>query len=161
MGYFYFDERDNTGEKSSYRGLLLSLLGQIALNNDGVHPLLHNLYKNCHSGNSLPETEDLKYILQCAATILRIFIIVDALDECSEGYLVMHFLQEMPRTCKILVTSRYNAQDANLWLNLWLDTKAVASDIDIYLKDKLNSRKWSEKLHGEVYNALVEGAQGQ
>ena len=123
--------------------------------------MLQALYKKCRSGDSLPETEDVKDLLKKAAANLRIFIVVDALDECSEGYPVVHFLQEMPRTCKILVTSRYLVQDPSFWFNLQLDMGPVDNDIKIYLEDKLTNRKWPEKLYREVYNVLVEGAQGQ
>ena len=147
--------------KSSYRGLLLSLLRQTAINNDGVHPLLQALYKKCKSGDSLPETKDLEDVFKKAAADWGIYIVIDAMDECSESHPVVQFLQEIPETCKIIVTSRYMAQDLNLWTNIKLNTRAITGDIEIYLKDKLNIRKWSEKLYGEVYSALVKGAQGQ
>ncbi|KAE9393361.1 hypothetical protein BT96DRAFT_224851 [Gymnopus androsaceus JB14] len=49
--FHYFDSRDNSGFKSSYRGFLLSILEQIAFNQQHIHAALKTLYENCKRGD--------------------------------------------------------------------------------------------------------------
>ncbi|KAF9048138.1 hypothetical protein BDP27DRAFT_694082 [Rhodocollybia butyracea] len=45
--YYYFDNRDNSQTKTNARGLLQSLLLQMATRDETVHPALHELYRSC------------------------------------------------------------------------------------------------------------------
>ncbi|KAE9403698.1 hypothetical protein BT96DRAFT_482382 [Gymnopus androsaceus JB14] len=84
--FHYFDFRDNAGDKSGYRGLLLNMLQQMGENEQGIHPALQELYSQCKRGHQIGQPR----ILQLENTLNRIiqgsisgYIVIDALDECS------------------------------------------------------------------------------
>ena len=84
MGYFYFDFRD--ADKQHWRDLLLSLLTQLSTYSDpcfNTLSLLHSDYKN---GTQQPSDDSLKQCLKNVLTLpdqRPIYVIIDALDECS------------------------------------------------------------------------------
>jgi hypothetical protein len=119
MGYYYFDFRDTT--KQDIRGLLASLLAQLCAESDFCHDILSELYSKNSAGSRQPDirslTECLKKMLQLPRQP-RIYIIVDALDECpsSSGFpktareKVLDLLEELLElnisNLRICVTSR-------------------------------------------------------
>ncbi|KAI0315317.1 hypothetical protein OF83DRAFT_1200501 [Amylostereum chailletii] len=79
--YFYFDFRDP--EKHRARGLLASLLDQLAYFSPGCASLLRDLYERCHDGREQPSTSALTECLEnMLSTCGEVFVIWDALDEC-------------------------------------------------------------------------------
>ena len=86
MGYYYFDFRDTT--KQDIRGLLASLLSQLCAKSDSCHDILSELYLKNNSGSQQPNNRSLT---KCLKKMLRlslqpmIFIIVDAVDECTNS----------------------------------------------------------------------------
>lgn len=95
--YHYFDIRDNTGLKSTYRGFLLSLLQQVGSNTHGIHLQLSNLYDKCKMGLSVSQATN----LELGDTLKGIFndigfgyVILDAMDECKEKQEVYQWLNE-------------------------------------------------------------------
>ncbi|KAF9062563.1 hypothetical protein BDP27DRAFT_278804 [Rhodocollybia butyracea] len=84
--YYYFDNRDNLKTKTNARGLLQSLLLQMATRTEGVHPALHALYTRYKQGSMEPTTKELSAIIATVANDLNsAFLVLDAMDECSEA----------------------------------------------------------------------------
>ncbi|KIK52293.1 hypothetical protein GYMLUDRAFT_969878 [Collybiopsis luxurians FD-317 M1] len=83
--YHFFDSRDNTGQKSTFRGFLLSLLLRVGANNTGIHPALRRLFEKCSRESligSSPTLKDLVTVLkQVFETIEKGFIVLDAMDD--------------------------------------------------------------------------------
>ena len=86
MAYFYFDFKDL--RKQTCHDLLLSLLSQLATRSSPCCDLLHRVYEAHEKGARQPSDETLK---ECLKQMLRlpaqrrIFIVLDALDECPDS----------------------------------------------------------------------------
>ena len=84
MAYFYFDFRES--EKRHRRGLLSSLVFQLSAESDSCYQILFRLFSDHAGGNREPSEDALS---QCLVEMLEMpgqpamYIIIDALDECS------------------------------------------------------------------------------
>ena len=84
MAYYYFDFRDVN--KQDCHGLLSSLISQLSAESDSCYNVLSQLYSASNRGTRKPSISALK---NCMTDMLSlpaqgpIYIIVDALDECS------------------------------------------------------------------------------
>ena len=86
MAYFYFDFKDL--RKQTCHDLLLSLLSQLSTRSSPCCDLLHHVYEAHEKGARQPSDDTLK---ECLIQMLRlpgqrrIFIVLDALDECPDS----------------------------------------------------------------------------
>jgi hypothetical protein len=86
MAYYYFDFRDV--KKQDCSGLLSSLVSQLSAESDSCSNVLSKLYSDSNRGTRKPDIGALK---RCLADMLslpgqgRVYIIVDALDECPNS----------------------------------------------------------------------------
>ncbi|KAH9979687.1 hypothetical protein BJV74DRAFT_123610 [Russula compacta] len=86
LGFFYCDFRDN--QKKDRRGLLSSLLIQFCDQADSYCAVLSDFYSVHDSGSQHPSDDEL---VQCLENMLKppeqlpVFIVLDALDECSNS----------------------------------------------------------------------------
>ncbi|KIK49912.1 hypothetical protein GYMLUDRAFT_253440 [Collybiopsis luxurians FD-317 M1] len=91
--YHYFDSRDNTGQKSTFRGFLLSLLDWTGANSTSIHPVLQELFDQCNRQGltgSPPTVKALENALkEVFQTISGGYMVLDAMDECSEPFKVV------------------------------------------------------------------------
>jgi hypothetical protein len=84
MAYFYFDFRDIN--KQHWRDLVPSLLTQLSAYSDPHFDILSLLYYNHKSGTRQPSDDTLTRCLKEMLTLpdrRPIYLIIDALDECS------------------------------------------------------------------------------
>ena len=87
MAYFYFDFRDL--QKQTCHDLLRSLVFQLSTCSSPCCDILHHVYKKHKDGTQQPSDDTLK---ECLKEMLRrlaqgrIFIILDALDECPDSF---------------------------------------------------------------------------
>jgi hypothetical protein len=83
VAYYYFDFKDAT--KHDVRGLMTSLLLQLAGDSDRCCDLLSQLHKACRDGSEQPSgaalARCLKNMLDLSGQV-PIYIVIDALDEC-------------------------------------------------------------------------------
>ena len=84
LAFFYCDFRDN--QKKDRHGLLASLLVQLCDQSNSYCAVLSDFYSVHDSGSQHPSDDDLA---QCLETLLKlpgqvpVYIVLDALDECS------------------------------------------------------------------------------
>ena len=86
MAYFYFDFRDLN--KQTCRDLLRSLVFQLATCSSPCCDILHRVYKTHKDGTHQPSDDTLNACLEEMLVLLaqgRLFIILDALDECPDS----------------------------------------------------------------------------
>ena len=86
MAYFYFDFRDLS--KQSCHDLLRSLLFQLSTHSSACCDILHRVYKTYKDGTQQPSDDTLKGCLKDMLRLLaqgRVFIVLDALDECPDS----------------------------------------------------------------------------
>ncbi|KAJ3846033.1 ankyrin repeat-containing domain protein, partial [Lentinula lateritia] len=163
--YHYFDTRDNTESKTTYRGFTLSLVQQMGLSSESIHPALNTLYKS-KSFEQLTK-EELKSILE---TMIKdrndITVAVDALDECQEADApkVLNWLAASSNDLWIVVTSRLKpelvAQNL-LHIELGGPQSRIAEDIARYIEIRIHFQtQWNSAISGEIKDTLNKGAHG-
>ena len=84
MAYFYFDFKDT--EKQNSRALLSTLLVQLSNRSEQFCDVLLGLYSEHQDGLDQPTDDSLARCLKDMLTIARqvpIYLVIDALDECS------------------------------------------------------------------------------
>jgi hypothetical protein len=84
MAYFYFDFRDFN--KQHWRDLIPSLLTQLSARSDACHDILSRFYSDNDEGTRQPGDDTLTRCLKEMLTLpdqRPIYLIIDALDECS------------------------------------------------------------------------------
>ena len=86
VAYYYFDFKDVT--KRDVRGLLASLLFQLVDDSDSCWDTLYQLFEACRAGSEQPSEAALAQCLKSMIDLsgqVPIYLIVDALDECSNN----------------------------------------------------------------------------
>lgn len=112
-----------------------------------------------------PTTEDLSTTLAAVVKDLRpVFLVLDAMDECSEVINVFKHLVCCKNHLCIAVTSRYLAETScDVSWNIHLDEAEAAFCHDVlkYLQEQLSHRKLKQELFTEIVDHLIKGSQGQ
>ncbi|KAJ3884021.1 hypothetical protein GG344DRAFT_71636, partial [Lentinula edodes] len=163
--YHYFDTRDNTELKTTYHGFLLSLVQQMGLSSEGIHPALNTLYKSKPFGQLTHR--ELENILE---TMIKdrndMTIAVDALDECKEADAakVLNWLAEFSNQLQIVVTSRHQpglAVQNVRQVQLGDPKSGINEDIAKYIEIKIHFvKRWNSAISGEIKDKLNKGAHG-
>jgi hypothetical protein len=86
LAYYYFDFKDT--QKQDRRGLLSSLLLQLSARSDVFSEILTQMHLTHDEGSRQPSESELIYCLKEMLTAHgqgKIYIILDALDECSNN----------------------------------------------------------------------------
>ena len=184
IAYYYFDYKDKA--KRDIRGLLTSLLFQLARSSDSCWNVLYRLYTTCDDGSEQPSNAALSTCLGNMLELpgqLPIFIILDALDECpsttetpSAREKVLDFVEDLVgsghSSLFICITSRPE-QDIQTVLNpLTLPSRRISlhdevgqrEDINNYLRSFVRADRamgrWKEEDKELVINTLSERAGG-
>ncbi|CAN9214993.1 unnamed protein product [Alternaria alternata] len=152
FAYFYFSFSD--AQKQNYTSVLLSMVAQLSRKRS-VHPLLRAAYSQAPSQK--PSSEVLEHIFLALLEESRTsYLVVDALDECSEeqrekileGF--RRITQSLPEI-RLPITSRKEADIEDL-LSSWpvtrftIDEESVNQDIDLYVKNALATDRKLVKL---------------
>jgi hypothetical protein len=182
MAYYYFDFRDV--KKQDCYGLLSSLVSQLSTESDSCCNVLSKLYSDSSRGTRKPDIGALK---RCLTDMLslpgqgRIYIIVDALDECpnsagtpSAREDVLEFVKEIVNlklpNVNLCVASRPE-MDIRLVLEPLTTLKislhdeiGQKKDIVEYINSKVRSdagmRRWNEEDKQLVVETLSGKADG-
>ncbi|KAF8239488.1 hypothetical protein L208DRAFT_54612 [Tricholoma matsutake] len=172
--YFFFDSRDAQASLQSYDCLLCSIAYQLCVHLDTLPGILVTGYKNCGSGTTLPSRDVVQKICTSALQHLpETFIIINALDECSEISQVAAWLKKLltagGRRLHVLVTSR-DKPDITDQLSRIPQKQAVHLDdftnadiklyIDSSMKDSQQLALWSEDIQTNIRKSLLSGAGG-
>jgi hypothetical protein len=115
IAYFYFDFRDEN--KRSLDNLLRSLLFQLSAQSDLCRDILYHLYWEHNNGQIKPSdsilTKCLKEMLSHPAQG-PVYLILDALDECSDNHGVSSVREQVIR----LVTDLLDLHSPNLHISV-------------------------------------------
>jgi len=184
LAYYYFDFRDTA--KRDVRGLLASLLTQLADDSDSCWDTLHQLYQKCRDGSEQPSEATLARCLKSMIDLpgqAPIFVIVDALDECpnntgtpSARERVLKFVQDLigsnHSNLFVCITSRPEYDISNTLNPLTTPSHRVAlheeggqrQDIERYVRFFVQNddamRRWRAEDKELVINVLSERADG-
>ncbi|OJD11271.1 hypothetical protein AJ78_07924 [Emergomyces pasteurianus Ep9510] len=94
LAYFYFDFSDP--DKMTPDGMVRSLIKQFLHQCDTLPQRLVSLYEKSRSGNYEPEPSEFRTILRYFIDLFdESFIVLDALDECSDASAVLHIINDV------------------------------------------------------------------
>ena len=174
--YFFFDFNDI--DKQQHEGMICSLLSQLVMQCISIPPVLEALYSLCIKGGRKPTHEALlKTLHQVMTTFDKVFIILDALDECVERPGLLADIEQLiswrDPNLRILATSRREKEIEDSIMHLTKDenriciqSASVNADIRAYVHDQLLSNKklqrWQNqpKVQMEIEDTLMRKAGG-
>lgn len=172
ISYFYFDFNDI--EKQSWKKAIRSLLFQLGTQQQNCLQILKKLYDNCGSGQRQPAEAEVQSSLKDAVACPGYkYIILDALDECTDRENFMTFIREVIHLkhegLRIMITSR-REKDIEEEIGSFADhdiniqSAIVNEDIRTYVHGRLDTdtklKKWPERVKEEIITTLMEKADG-
>ncbi|KAH7014113.1 uncharacterized protein B0I36DRAFT_425694 [Microdochium trichocladiopsis] len=174
--YFYFDF--SNVEKQQNRNALRSVVDQLYHRNEKAHAELEALYAACYAGKRQPDPQQLQETLAkmaraCAET--KIYIVLDALDECTTREELWPWLQELQSVSNVhvLATSR-DELDIRSAISLLtveqqrmsVHASLIEADIESYVRATIRDHSsfaiWAAQpdVQREIETTLVEKAGG-
>ena len=184
MGYFYFDFKDL--RKQTCHDLLRSLVFQLSTDSSLCCDILHRVYKVHKDGTQQPNDDTLKECLKQMLRLLaheRVFIVLDALDECPDSSGIPPPRAEVLQLVKELIDLRLKGLHICGTSRPEVDIRAVLeplafrsislhdesgqkADISEYIHSVVNSsqstamRRWRADDKNLVIETLTERADG-
>jgi hypothetical protein len=170
IAYLYCNFRQQHEQKSA--DLVVSLLKQLAQEQPSIPETVKNLYNLHKAKQTRPSPDEIRNILHhIAATYSRIFIIVDALDECQvshegrEVFLREIFNLQAKVGINIFATSRFIQDiEAKFDQSIRLEIRASDTDVKKYLDQKLQDfPSWILKdnsLQTEIKSKIARAVDG-
>lgn len=177
VGYYYFTFNDS--QKQTAELMVKSLITQLSQHCIQSPTALLNLFSTHLNGQRQPSSDELLQVLrQLIQDFSASFIVLDALDECTEREeLLLPILEEIARwrleNLHVIVTSRYEADILSSLgclipdnSRVPLESKEVDPDITSYVRHRLsadrNLRRWQKQpeVHREIEAVLTEKAHG-
>ena len=174
--YFYFDFKDV--EKQGHEKMIRSLIVQLSSQLGGTTQSLEALHSSCGNGGRQPTPDMLLATLhQIMKSFEEIFIVLDALDECSDRQELLEDIEQFKHwtdvNLHILSTSRREKDIeerieplARCEGKIPVDSMHVNDDIRAFVHEKLQTdlklRRWGKepKAQQEIENALMDKADG-
>jgi len=173
--YFFFDGRDSQKDFQLHDKLIRSLIWQFSLKCEGTVPkVLVNLYARCGNGHQEPTLDDLQNALQrILHGFSSTFIILDALDECTEREKILNWIQtfilqkDINLGLHLIVTSRPEQEIEDKFKSYhYLDLVEESENHDLvaYLNYQLQNdsdlQKWDSETREQILMRLMEQADG-
>jgi hypothetical protein len=174
FAYFFFDGRDGQKESQTFGSLIRSLIRQFSTPYGGVPTVLTKLYHSCHSGGAQPSVESLQATLLLILEAFNdVFIILDALDECSERRDILKWIKEMTSWRKgklhLLATGRPEEDIAkhlrlldpdHVYIKQDLITCDVKRYVDYILDGDDAFDRWDDEIKANIKSKLLDSAGG-
>jgi len=181
LAMFYFDFRED--EKKGLRGLLSSVLFQLSDQSHSYYDILSCFYSTHRDGTRSPSDEELVRRLKQLLSLpgqAPIYLIVDALDECSDSSAmasreeVLTLLEDLINSelpnLRICVTSRPEVDIKAVLEPLTFrsvslhDERGQREDIEKYIKSFVNTnrnmQRWTPENKQLVIDVLTKRADG-
>ena len=170
--YFYFDFKESA--KQNVENLYRSLLAQFSAQQDSIPPEVQDLYEAAKTQSYAPKLEKImRTLLAVLKQFDRAYILIDALDECSERVLLMQHIQNLvkvkARNWNLLLTSR-REQDIETELegtvtrNVGIQTGDTSQDVRTLIRSRMRQdprlRKRPSAVKEKIERALEDGACG-
>lgn len=171
IAYVYFNYKQNTN-KQNVNNLLSSLLKQLSQERPSLPDSVKTLHAQHGNKRTQPSTNELSRALQSiAAMYSRVFIIVDALDECqaSDGcrarFLSEIFTLQAKTGANIFATSRHISNiEREFEGSTLVEIRASEEDVRRYLNDHVLRLPGfvtrSPELQEEIKAAIVKAVDG-
>jgi hypothetical protein len=176
VAYFFFDF--NNAEKQDPELMLRSLICQLSQQSVKISVSLDAMFASCENGQRQPsEHALLEATQQMIRDFPQVYVLLDALDECSQRKNLMDILQIIAgwqlQNLHLFVTSR-KERDIESSLEGFIENKnkiclqseLVDKDIELYIQkkwlDDKSLRKWEKDptIKQEIETTLMRGARG-
>ena len=182
LAMFYYDFRED--EKKDLRGLLSSVLFQLSDQSHSYYDILSTFYSTHRDGTQSPSDDELVQLLKELLGLpgqAPVYLIVDALDECSNTSaisspreevlaLLEDLIDSQLPNLRICVTSRPEADIKPVLEPLTFrsislhDERGQMEDIENYIKSVVNTnrkmRRWKPEHKQLVIDVLTKQADG-
>jgi hypothetical protein len=174
--YFYFDFND--AQKQNPELMLRSLLSQLLQRSVTIPKGVDALFSACDNGHRQPSLHALLEVTpQVMQQSTHVYVILDALDECTQRPELIDMLETLagwqPDNVHLLMTSR-KERDIESSLescvkeedSICLQRDVVDKDIQRYVQQRLSNdktlAKWNKDaaVRQEINEALIRGARG-
>ena len=163
--YYYFDFNDAAKRKP--HSMVSSLLAILGCSMESQPQCIRDLHDKHLSGQQEPSFND---VVSALVSVLqgrpKVYILLDALDECSEHEKLLKCICTIESTCKnvnIFVSSRreYNITEAlvdRVKYDIDMTTAAVDADIELFVRNFLSTDralgKWPSDIRAEIKDEL-------
>ena len=175
LAYFYFAFDDAGSQR--VEPMIRSLAAQLCSQSMSIHPFIDTLYKKCSRGLVLPTLNDLQDALaKLLDTFDQVYIVLDALDECTEQQQMTIMIKQIARWNKpqlhLLATSRKEWGIEEIMIDLvkeanrtCIEGKSVDDDIESYIHNRLRTdgrlKRWRKlEKEQEIRETLILKANG-
>lgn len=168
IAHMYFDYRDQ--EHQSTENMTASLLKQLAMAKPSLPQSVSELHQRLKGQQRKPQQQDLEqaFVTTCQE-FDRVFIMIDALDECDENNhrkLFLDFLNNLRHntSTSVFVTSRPHPEDVKKVLegSSRITIKANDSDLRKYISREIQRSEAAddidENFKMEIIEKIVQGA---
>lgn len=170
--YYYFDF--NNERKQKLEGLLFSILAQLSRQTANLPEEVQRLHDESTRHQQQPSLSNLiETIFLLIGRFRRVYIVIDALDECTERENLLEFINQIVKqkaqNAGILVASRWE-QDFVTELegittnSLCVQDARTEDDIRLFVQNRLmrdpKLKKRPEYVKREIEHLLVDGAAG-
>lgn len=177
LAYYYFDFNESTNQKAAT--FLSSVIAQLCFQCSVLPDGVRMLYQRCNDGNQTPTGKDLLTALEGSLEGFEdVFIIIDAVDECSKDnneredlLKILKYIHGWSNSSLHLLTTSRRETDIESALAPLLCLPAISigsaqvdADINVYVKSELEmlskEKRWPRDLEIEVEETLVRGSTG-
>ena len=170
IAYLYCNFKRSYEQK--LEDLLLSLLKQLAQGRSLIPDDVRLLYDRLKCQRTRPSTDEIsKALYSVISSFSRVFIIIDALDECQANDRYRHrliseiFNLQAKRGVNLFATSRFIPEVTNEFKSgAWLEIRASDDDLRIYLDGRMSRLpkcvSSSPDLQEKIKNSIVKTVKG-
>jgi hypothetical protein len=171
IAYIYFNFKRKDSQKLG--DLLASLLHQLSKTKPSTPRVVAELYEKHHPRSTKPSTDELSVALQSvSASYSKVFIIVDALDECQtdnrcrDKFLSDAFVVQEKCNANLFMTARFIPDITKRFDGKpSLEIRASKEDIERYLDSHMENLSsfddfWDLRLQSEVKEEISQAADG-
>lgn len=169
IAYIYCNFREQ--RKQHVDNLLASLLKQLTGSQSSLLESLEKVHNHHKPNRTRPSPEDMRNLLKSAASVYsRVFIVVDALDECqeSEGFRANFLLElfnfQSQTGANLFATSRPIQEIAEKFKGgTFLEIRALDEDVQTYLTSqmyRLPLVKSKPDLQAKIKDAIAAAVRG-
>jgi len=159
-------------DEQKYDNLLVSLLKQLAQNQASLPKGIRDLYNRHRKKQTRPPSDEISKLIQAVAALFsRVFVVVDALDECKasdgcrENFISELFNLQNHSTTSIFATSRFVPEvtskfDKCTILEIRANDEDVKKYLEVHMKGLPSFAQQDRQLQEEIKMVISEAADG-
>lgn len=169
--YYYFDFNDTA--KTKPYSMVSSLLGMLGCSMESQPQCIRDLHDKHLDRQQEPSFDDMvSALVSVLQGRCKVYILLDALDECAEQDRLLKCICTIESTCKnvsIFVSSRreYNITEVlvdHATYDIDMKTAAVDADIELFVRNLLSTDrgfgKWPSDIRAEIKDELCRRSGG-